>query len=71
MSHLRFGWLLCASCAVFPHSLDMPPNDETTVALVTGSLGHPLDGIARHPWFAVRKKGETSWETFEVGEDPS
>jgi hypothetical protein len=52
---------------VFPHSLDMPANDQTTVALVTGSLGHPLDGIARHPWFAVRKKGEDSWETYEVG----
>ena len=64
---MRAVWLLCASCAVFPHSLDMPPNDEATVALVTGSLGHPLDGIARHPWFAVRKQGEDSWETFEVG----
>ena len=52
---------------MFPHSLDMPPNDETTVALVTGSLGQPLDGIARHPWFAVRKKGEDSWATYEVG----
>ena len=52
---------------MFPHSLDMPPNDETTVALLTGSLGHPLDGIARHPWFAVRKTGEDSWETYEVG----
>ena len=30
--------------------------------------GHPLDGIARHPWFAVRKKGgRDSWETYEVG----
>jgi len=61
------GWLLCASCAVFPHSLDMPTNDETTVALLTGSLGHPLDGIARHPWFAVRKKGGKDWDTYEVG----
>jgi hypothetical protein len=62
-------------CIVAKQSLAMPPNDETTVALLTGTLGHPLDGIARHPWFAVRKKGERTWQIFEVGgggseEDP-
>jgi hypothetical protein len=67
-------WLvlaLCASgCIVAKQSLDAAatlPNDETTVALLTGTLGHPLDGIARHPWFAVRKKGETTWRIYEVG----
>jgi len=54
-------------CIVAKQSLTMPDNSETTVALVTGTLGHPMDGIARHPWFAVRKKGETEWRTFEVG----
>jgi hypothetical protein len=45
----------------------MPANDVTTVALLTGTLGHPMDDIARHPWFAVRHAGETSWRIFEVG----
>src|SRR6478736_6555254 len=45
----------------------MPANDVTTVALLTGTLGHPMDDIARHPWFAVRKKGETEWRIYEVG----
>ena len=45
----------------------MPDNSETTVALFTGGLGRPMDGIARHPWFAVRKKGETEWREYEVG----
>jgi hypothetical protein len=59
--------LLISGCIVAKQSLTMPDNSETTVALLTGSLGHPMDGIARHPWFAVRKKGETEWEIFEVG----
>jgi len=67
LHRMRAMLLLCASCAVLPHSLDMPANDETTVALLTGSLGHPLDGIARHPWFAVRKRGEADWHVYEVG----
>src|ERR1700689_41566 len=58
---------LLGGCIVARQSLTMPPNDETTVALLTGTLGHPLDGIARHPWFAVRKKGETQWRIYEVG----
>lgn len=58
---------LVAGCALFPRSLEMPPNDETTVALFTGALGHPMDDIARHPWFAVRMKGESAWKIFEVG----
>src|SRR4051812_3267934 len=67
--------LLLTGCIVARQSLTMPANDETTVALLTGTLGHPLDGIARHPWFAVRKKGERQWRIYEVGgggteEDP-
>jgi hypothetical protein len=59
--------VLVAGCTIFPRSLDAPPNDETTVMLFTGGLGHPMNGIARHPWFAVRMKGETEWQVFEVG----
>ncbi len=55
------------ACIVARRSLVMPPNDETTVVLFTGTLGEPLDDIARHPWFAVRHKGETEWQIYEVG----
>lgn len=59
--------LALAGCTVLPQSLAMPDNSETTVALLTGTLGHPMDGIARHPWFAVRKRGESAWRVYEVG----
>jgi hypothetical protein len=53
-------------CAAFARPLDPPPNDETTIALLTGTLGPPLDDIARHPWFAVRRRGEQDWRVYEV-----
>jgi hypothetical protein len=53
-------------CVAFPRPLAPPPGDETTVALLTGTLGAPLDDIARHPWFAVRRKGEQDWRVYEV-----
>ena len=65
---VRWLWLLAISaCVIVPRSLDLPKNDATTVALLSGTLGHPLDNIARHPWFAVRRKGETLWVVYEVG----
>jgi hypothetical protein len=59
--------VVLAGCVAFQRPLAMPDNRETTVALFSGGLGHPMDGIARHPWFAVRKKGETRWRVYEVG----
>jgi hypothetical protein len=64
-----------AGCVIAPRALEPPPNDEATVAILTGTLPMPMDGIARHPWFAVRGKGETTWKIYEVGgggteEDP-
>ncbi len=55
-----------AGCVVAARSLDPPPNDETTVALLSGTLLAPLDDIARHPWFAVRRRGEEEWRVYEV-----
>lgn len=59
--------VVLAGCVVFKRPLEPPPNDETTVALLTGGLGHPMNDIARHPWFAVRTKGEAEWWVYEVG----
>jgi uncharacterized protein DUF3750 len=58
---------LLAGCIVGKRSLTMPGNDETTVALLSGGLGHPMEDVARHPWFAVRLKGELRWQIYEVG----
>lgn len=55
-----------AGCAVFPRPLTAPPNDQDTVLLISGGLGHPIEKIARHPWFAVRKAGESDWRIWEV-----
>jgi hypothetical protein len=62
----RLVLILLAGCVIAPHALEPPPNDETTIVLLTGTLWHPLDTIARHPWFAVRRKGDTQWRTYEV-----
>ncbi len=66
--------LLAGSCVIGARKLRAPPNDQATVLLITGGLTHPIDKIARHPWFAVRRAGETHWQFLEVGgggsEDP-
>jgi len=54
-------------CAVFQRKLRDPGNDQATVLLLTGGLGMPMDKIARHPWFATRPAGGTTWEIYEVG----
>lgn len=61
------GIAALTGCVIFQRPLAMPDNSETTVALFSGGLGHPMDGIARHPWFAVRRKGQAEWRIFEVG----
>lgn len=67
---MRLGVLclvLLGGCTIFRQPLRDPGNNEATVMLLTGGLGHPIDKIARHPWFAVRPKGGTSWQIWEVG----
>lgn len=60
--------LLCflASCVIAKRDLTMPDNRETVVALLTGTLLPPMNDLARHPWFAVRRAGETEWRVYEV-----
>lgn len=57
--------LLCG-CVVARRPLVIPPNDQTTVLLVTGELDHPIENIARHPWLAVRRAHEQEWTIYEV-----
>lgn len=56
-----------SSCVIGKRSLAMPDNSQTVVALFSGGLGEPMEEIARHPWFAVRKAGETDWRVYQVG----
>lgn len=56
-----------AGCTIFDRPLRAPGNDQATIVLVTGGLPHPMDQIARHPWFATRRAGEEHWELWEVG----
>jgi len=55
------------ACTIFDRPLREPSNDQATILLLTGGLGHPMDKIARHPWFATRRAGETEWHLHEVG----
>ena len=56
-----------AGCTIFDRSLRPPANDQDTILLLTGGLGFPMDKIARHPWFATRRAGSTTWTVYEVG----
>ena len=56
-----------AGCQIFARKLRAPPNDQATVLLLSGGLGRPIEKIARHPWFAVRDAGGTTWRIWEVG----
>lgn len=60
-------WLVLGGCTIFRQPLRDPGDDQATVLLLTGGLGHPIDKIARHPWFAGRPRGGTAWQIWEVG----
>jgi hypothetical protein len=59
--------VMLGGCTIFERRLVAPPNDQATVLLISGGLGRPIEKIARHPWFAIRRKGETEWTFLEVG----
>jgi len=67
MRVLLVACLLVAGCTIFDRPLRAPENDKATILLLTGGLGHPMDQIARHPWFAARRAGESRWQIYEVG----
>lgn len=67
---VRLLCVLCIAvvgCTIFDRPLRAPDNSQATVLLLSGGLGHPMDQIARHPWFATRRAGENDWQLFEVG----
>jgi hypothetical protein len=65
---LVIACVACAGgCVIAARPLTPPANDQATVAILTGTLPYPLDDTARHPWFAVRLAGDTTWTIYEVG----
>lgn len=70
-------WRLCAalalaglvetSCSIYQRKVELPRDRGATAAVLSFTLLHPLDGIARHAWFAVRDAGESRWERWEIG----
>lgn len=58
--------LALTGCVIARREVAMPDNRETVVALLTGSLLPPMNDLARHPWFAARRAGETEWKVYEV-----
>ena len=58
---------LLASCMLAKRPRAVPDNDGVaTVVMASMSLLEPLEKLARHPWFAVRKEGESSWVRWEI-----
>ena len=52
---------LTTRCTVYKREVVIPNDDAPTAMVLSFTLMHPLDKIARHAWFAVRAKGETRW----------
>ncbi len=58
---------LLTSCTIYKRQVKVPTDDVPTAMVLSFTLMHPLDSIARHAWFAVRDKGEKRWERWEIG----
>jgi hypothetical protein len=54
-------------CVIFQRPVQVPATDQAVVILASSALGPPLNHIARHPWFAVKRAGKTRWQRWEVG----
>ena len=55
-----------SACVVNQRTVAVPETDEAVVIVGSAALGQPMDGIARHPWVALREAGGTRWERWEV-----
>ena len=53
-------------CVVAQRPTEVPDTTEAVVVVGSAALGEPLNGIARHPFVALRDAGATEWERWEV-----
>lgn len=58
--------LLCGGCVLGARPAAVPEDGEPTAVLASGPLMEPLHVLARHAWFAVRDRGQTEWERWEI-----
>ncbi len=56
-----------AGCVIGARPLVAPANDRATVLMISAGLIRPIERLAHHPWFALRRAGETEWRLWEVG----
>jgi hypothetical protein len=56
----------CTGCVVNQRPVERPAADDAVVMVGSAALPNPIDGLARHPWIALRGKGSAAWERWEV-----
>jgi len=59
--------LCVCSCAIFQRPLRVSETDDAAVIVASTSMPEPISDIARHAWFAVKKRGDKRWHRIEVG----
>lgn len=66
---LSLGALL-SGCVVNQRPVATPPaNGQAVVLVASGLMPPPLDDVARHAWFSVRRRGQPGWSNFELWGD--
>ena len=57
---------LLVGCVIGQRKVEIPTTPRAVVLVGSAALGVPMDGIARHPWVALREAGSQKWERWEV-----
>lgn len=56
-----------SGCVILQRPVQVPRYDgEAVVVVASGLMPPPIDDVARHAWFAVRRAGRDRWSTFEL-----
>lgn len=58
--------LVAVGCVIGERKVAIPETQEAVVLVGSAALVQPMDGIARHPWIALREAGASQWERWEV-----
>jgi hypothetical protein len=59
--------LVASGCVIFTHDLRVERDQTATLVLGSVALYEPLERVARHAFLLVRKEGEPSWRSIELG----
>lgn len=59
--------VLASGCVLGQRPVAVPTDDgRAAVVVASGLMPPPIDDLARHAWFAVRRPGAHEWSTFEL-----